>query len=127
MRGKRFPGVRSPCICLIWVCALLSPLFDWEQETAQLHSLLIPKEIHLMNSNHDMHSTDYVETKMDSVTDAFSQDTTGLAEAIVPHTIELQPDQVFELRAEQVRKSIGDTTIKMLAYNRSIPGPSLKV
>jgi FtsP/CotA-like multicopper oxidase with cupredoxin domain len=80
-----------------------------------------------MNSNHDMHSTDYVETKMDSVTDAFSQDTTGLAEAIAPQTIELQPDQVFELRAEQVRKRIGEATVKMLAYNRSIPGPTLKV
>ena len=61
-----------------------------------------------MISNHDMHhhmhSTDHEETKMDGVTDAFSQDTTGLAEAIAPQTIELQPDQVFELQAERVRK-----------------------
>jgi FtsP/CotA-like multicopper oxidase with cupredoxin domain len=80
-----------------------------------------------MISNHDMHSTDHVETKMDGVTDAFSQDTTGLAEVIAPQTIELQPDQVFELQAEQVRKHIGEATVKMLAYNRSIPGPTLKV
>ncbi len=39
----------------------------------------------------------------------------------------LQPDQVFELRAEQVVKRIGDTTVKMLAYNRSIPGLTLQV
>jgi len=84
-----------------------------------------------MISNHDMHhhmhSTDHEETKMDGVTDAFSQDTTGLPEAIAPGTIVLQPDQVFELQAEQVRKRINDTTVKMLAYNRSIPGPTLKV
>jgi FtsP/CotA-like multicopper oxidase with cupredoxin domain len=39
----------------------------------------------------------------------------------------LQPDEVLELRAEQVRKRINDATVKMLAYNRSIPGPTLKV
>src|SRR5207248_765530 len=38
-----------------------------------------------------------------------------------------QHDAVHELQAEQVRKRIGEATVKMLAYNRSIPGPTLKV
>jgi FtsP/CotA-like multicopper oxidase with cupredoxin domain len=83
------------------------------------------KEIYLMVSQHDMHHTH--QEAMDGVTDPFSQDTTGLPDAIAPETIVLQPDQVFELRAEQVRKRIGEFTVKMLAYNRSIPGPTLQV
>ena len=80
-----------------------------------------------MISKHDMHHTHHADMHMDSMTDPFSRDTTGLPDAIAPETIVLQPDEVFELRAEQVRKRIGDATVKMLAYNRSIPGPTLKV
>jgi FtsP/CotA-like multicopper oxidase with cupredoxin domain len=77
--------------------------------------------------HHHMHSNDQEGMKMTGVSDAFSQDTAGLPDAIAPQTITLGPDEVFELRAEQVRKRIGDATVKMLAYNRSIPGPTLKV
>jgi FtsP/CotA-like multicopper oxidase with cupredoxin domain len=80
-----------------------------------------------MMSNHDMHHNNGEDMNMNGVTDPFSQDTAGLALAVAPEVVELQPDQVFELRAEQVRKRIGETTVKMLAYNRSIPGPTLKV
>jgi FtsP/CotA-like multicopper oxidase with cupredoxin domain len=64
---------------------------------------------------------------MDGVSDPFSRDTTGLPDALAPQIVVLQPDEIFELRAEQVRKRIDETTVKMLAYNRSIPGPTLKV
>jgi FtsP/CotA-like multicopper oxidase with cupredoxin domain len=77
--------------------------------------------------HHQMHHTNQETMNMGGVTDPFSQDTTGLPLAMAPETIVLQPDQVFELRAEQVRKRINDATVKMLAYNRSIPGPTLKV
>lgn len=77
--------------------------------------------------HHHMHFTDHEIMNMDGVTDLFSQDTTGLPDAIAPQTIELQADEDFELRAEQVRKRIGEATVKMLAYNRSIPGTTLKV
>jgi FtsP/CotA-like multicopper oxidase with cupredoxin domain len=84
-----------------------------------------------MISNHDMHhhmhSTDHEVMNMGGMTDPFSQDTTGLPEAIAPQTVVLQSDEIFELRAEQVRKRIGETTVKMLAYNRSIPGSTMKV
>ncbi|MFL5698338.1 MAG: multicopper oxidase family protein, partial [Ktedonobacteraceae bacterium] len=92
-----------------------------EERTAPIH-----KEIHLMQTNKDMNHT-HGEEMDGGVTDPFSRDTAGLPDAIAPEVVELQPDEVFELRAEQVRKRIGDTTVKMLAYNRSIPGPTLKV
>ncbi|MFL5657541.1 MAG: multicopper oxidase family protein [Ktedonobacteraceae bacterium] len=78
-----------------------------------------------MKTNMDMNHTH--GEAMDGMSDPFSRDTTGLPDALAPETVVLQPDEVFELRAEQVRKRIGDTTVKMLAYNRSIPGPTLKV
>jgi len=81
----------------------------------------------MMISKHDMTHSHHEDMNMGGVTDAFSQDTTGLPDAIVPETVVLQPDQIFELHAEQVRKRIGEVTVKMLAYNRSIPGPTLKV
>src|SRR5947209_19505400 len=81
------------------------------------------KETYLMTTNMDMHHTRSEE--MDAgVTDPFSQDTTGLPDAMAPETVGLQPDEVFELRAEQVRKRICEAMVKMLAYNRSIPGPT---
>ena len=33
----------------------------------------------------------------------------------------------FELTAEYVRKSVGNRMLRMLAYNRSIPGPFIRV
>ena len=78
-----------------------------------------------MKTNMDMNQTHGED--MDGVTDPFSRDTTGLPDAIAPQIVVLQPDDVLELRAEQVRKRINDATVKMLAYNRSIPGPTLKV
>src|SRR5947209_4401603 len=78
-----------------------------------------------MKTNMDMNHTHGEE--MDGVSDPFSRDTAGLSDAIAPETVVLQPDDVLELRAEQVRKRIGEATVKMLAYNRSIPGPTLKV
>src|SRR5947209_6296333 len=78
-----------------------------------------------MKTNMDMNHTH--GEAMDGVSDPFSRDTTGLPDALAPQTVMLQPDEVLELRAEQVRKRIGEATVKMLAYNRSIPGPTLKV
>lgn len=86
-----------------------------------------------MVSNHDMHHNMHQHMQhaqqpaMNGVADQFSQDTTGLPDAIAPEVVTLRPDEVFELQAEQVRKRIGEASVKMLAYNRSIPGPTLKV
>jgi FtsP/CotA-like multicopper oxidase with cupredoxin domain len=59
--------------------------------------------------------------------DSFSRDTSGLPNATSPEIINLRDQDVFELRALPVRKRIGDTMIRMLGYNGSIPGPTLHV
>src|SRR5919201_3436738 len=51
----------------------------------------------------------------------------GLSEASRPEVIELSDGDEFELRISPVTKEIGDHSIRMLAYNGSIPGPTLKV
>ncbi len=59
--------------------------------------------------------------------DQFPTDTTGLPEARASELIELGDGDRFELRIAPVAKQIGDATVRMLAYNGSIPGPTMKV
>jgi FtsP/CotA-like multicopper oxidase with cupredoxin domain len=62
-----------------------------------------------------------------SIRDPFDRDTTGLADATQTEVVELKDRNAFDLRATMVRKQIGSATVKMLAYNGSVPGPTLKV
>jgi FtsP/CotA-like multicopper oxidase with cupredoxin domain len=57
----------------------------------------------------------------------FPTDPTGLPEATRPAVVELADGDVFDLRIGAVAKRLGDTTVRMLGYNGSIPGPTLKV
>ncbi len=59
--------------------------------------------------------------------DQFPTDTTGLPEARASEVVELRDGGRFDLRIAPVAKPIGDATVRMLAYNGSIPGPMLKV
>jgi FtsP/CotA-like multicopper oxidase with cupredoxin domain len=54
-------------------------------------------------------------------------DTTGLPEATRPELVELADGDEFELEIAPVAKRIGDATVRMLAYNGSIPGPTLRI
>src|SRR5215208_1056880 len=60
-------------------------------------------------------------------TDRFPTDATGLAEARAPELVELSDGEHLDLRIGPVAKRLGDATVRMLAYNGSIPGPTLKV
>src|SRR5215211_6541830 len=66
---------------------------------------------------------------LDSVTpaDSFPTDPTGLPEATQPQLLELADGDTLELRVGPVAKPLGDTTVRMLGYNGSIPGTTLKV
>jgi FtsP/CotA-like multicopper oxidase with cupredoxin domain len=64
---------------------------------------------------------------MSATHDHFPTDVTGVAEARSPEIVELKDGDEFELRIAPVAKRIGDDTVRMLAYNGSIPGPVLKV
>jgi FtsP/CotA-like multicopper oxidase with cupredoxin domain len=51
----------------------------------------------------------------------------GLPEARKTELVELADRDEFELEIIPVKKRIGDVTVRMLAYNGSVPGPTLKV
>jgi FtsP/CotA-like multicopper oxidase with cupredoxin domain len=57
----------------------------------------------------------------------FPTDTTDLPEARASQVIELDDGDRFQLRIAPVASRIGDATVRMLAYNGSIPGPTLRV
>ena len=57
----------------------------------------------------------------------FPTETTGLSEAARPELIRLRDGDRFDLRIEPVRKRLGDSELRMLGYNGSIPGPTLHV
>ena len=57
----------------------------------------------------------------------FSTDTAGLAEVRPPSVVRLTDGDQLELRIDPVRKHLGDADLRMLAYDGSIPGPTLHV
>jgi FtsP/CotA-like multicopper oxidase with cupredoxin domain len=59
--------------------------------------------------------------------DLFSTETTGLLQATRPVDIRLKEGDRFDLHIGSVRKVLGGDEVRMLAYNGSIPGPSLIV
>ena len=64
---------------------------------------------------------------MTSASDHFPSDTKGLQGAGAPELVELADTDQFDLRIAPVAKQLGDATVRMLAYNGSIPGPTLRV
>jgi FtsP/CotA-like multicopper oxidase with cupredoxin domain len=60
-------------------------------------------------------------------TESFPTDPSGLPEATRPALLELAPGDTLDLRVGPVAKRLGETTVRMLGYNGSIPGPTLKV
>jgi FtsP/CotA-like multicopper oxidase with cupredoxin domain len=59
--------------------------------------------------------------------ESFPTDPSGLPEAARSALLELADGDVLDLRIGAVAKRLGDTTVRMLGYNGSIPGPTLKV
>lgn len=57
----------------------------------------------------------------------FSTDITDLPEAKPSETVELKNGDSYDLTASIVKKKIGNSVVKMLAYNGMIPGPLIKV
>jgi FtsP/CotA-like multicopper oxidase with cupredoxin domain len=64
---------------------------------------------------------------MSTTPDHFPTDVAGLPEAGSPEPVQLSDGDRFELRIAPVAKRLGHVTVRMLAYNGSIPGPTLKV
>jgi FtsP/CotA-like multicopper oxidase with cupredoxin domain len=64
---------------------------------------------------------------MSPTSDYFPTETARLPEARATELVELSDGDRFDLRIAPVAKLLGDATVRMLAYNGSIPGPTLKV
>src|SRR5689334_7289859 len=57
----------------------------------------------------------------------FSRETEGLSKAVASTLVRVADGEHIELRVAPVEKHIGDASVRMLAYNGSIPGPTFKV
>src|SRR4051812_33135937 len=64
---------------------------------------------------------------MDTTSQHFPRETAGLTVARSTEIVELADGGRVELRIAPVAKRLGDATVRMLAYNGSVPGPTLKV
>jgi FtsP/CotA-like multicopper oxidase with cupredoxin domain len=58
---------------------------------------------------------------------AFPVETEGLPEANPPERVPLADGDEYDLEIAPVRKTIGGEKVRMLAYNGSIPGPTLEI
>jgi FtsP/CotA-like multicopper oxidase with cupredoxin domain len=57
----------------------------------------------------------------------FPRETAGVPDAVATSAMEVADGERIELRIAPVRKQIGEALVRMLAYNGSIPGPTLRV
>jgi FtsP/CotA-like multicopper oxidase with cupredoxin domain len=63
-------------------------------------------------------------------TSAFEElptETEGLPEAKRPEVVQLADGDSYDLEIAAVAKRLGDATVRMLAYNGSVPGPTLRL
>jgi FtsP/CotA-like multicopper oxidase with cupredoxin domain len=60
-------------------------------------------------------------------TEHFPTETAGLSPSSPTDVIEVPPGGSFDLRIAPIAKRLGEHTVRMLAYNGSVPGPTLKV
>ncbi len=74
--------------------------------------------------NHSAHDT---TTETTDTTATFSTDVTGLDDATGATVVELHDGATYELHIAPVAKTLGDDRVRMLSYNGSIPGPTLRV
>jgi FtsP/CotA-like multicopper oxidase with cupredoxin domain len=64
---------------------------------------------------------------MNTSADRFPREAAGLPDARSPELVEFADRDQFDLRIAPVAKQLGEAKVRMLAYNGSIPGPTLKV
>jgi FtsP/CotA-like multicopper oxidase with cupredoxin domain len=60
-------------------------------------------------------------------TEHFPTETAGLPAGVDSKVVEVSDGDLFELGIAPVTKQLGDATVRMLAYDGSIPGPTLRV
>ena len=84
----------------------------------------------VLEACNDQTHTHVMEEEMQdsaSMTDRFPTQTVDLPKAQSTELVTPADSAQFNLRIAPVTKRIGDTTVRMLAYNGSVPGPTLRV
>src|SRR4051812_17877107 len=66
-------------------------------------------------------------TPVDALPTTFSADIAGLDDCMTSTVVDLADGDAFDLRIAPVVKQIGENRVRMIAYNGSIPGPTLRV
>ena len=66
-------------------------------------------------------------THIDVQQQTFPTDLTGLPASRLSEVVELANGEAFELRIGAVATRIGDDTVRMVAYNGSVPGQTLRL
>lgn len=75
----------------------------------------------------DHHAPQAIPTSVPSLGTKFSQDTTGLPIAKAPEFVSLNSGDTYVVTASYVQKQVGNRTLRMMAYNGSVPGPFIRV
>src|SRR5262249_42940604 len=71
---------------------------------------------------------EYIATQIQSRAGSrFPTDTRDLPESQPSKVVSLANEEEFDLRIAPMVKRLGDTTVRMLAYNGSVPGPTMRV
>jgi FtsP/CotA-like multicopper oxidase with cupredoxin domain len=78
-------------------------------------------------NNHGEKAMSKMEKETSAVDKWFPTNTEGLTQANRPGPVLLEDGDNYDLRITPVSKQINDATVRMLAYNGSIPGPTLLV
>jgi FtsP/CotA-like multicopper oxidase with cupredoxin domain len=63
----------------------------------------------------------------DTVKEPFSTETAGLPDATPTQIVDLRDGATFHMTAAALRRRLGGAEVRMLAYNGSVPGPTLTV
>jgi FtsP/CotA-like multicopper oxidase with cupredoxin domain len=108
---------------LSWQHTRGSALLGWVKDDARY----IADQISAARATMPSETRARQEIDMSTTPEHFPTEITGLPEARATETVELSDGDQLDLRIAPVTKQLGDAKVRMLAYNGSIPGPTLKV
>ena len=108
---------------LTWQHTRGSALLGWVKDDARY----IADQIGAARATKPSETRTQQETDMSTTPEHFPTETAGLPEARATDTVDLSDGDQLDLRIAPVTKQLGDAKVRMLAYNGSIPGPTLKV
>ena len=108
---------------LLWQHTRGSALLGWVKDDAEY----LAQRIEALPGRFRPHPKLKSQERHERHHDHFPTDTAASPRPVAPEVVELSDGDELELRVAPVTKRLGDATVRMLAYNGSIPGPVIKV